>query len=253
MFATLKSEFRKLVTVRSTYILTALVLVGAFLLSYFVFGREQEALAATNPLFLRDSMHMVIGIFVTISAIIAILLTTHEYRYGTIAYTLTAANRRTKVVASKALVLIGYTLVIGALVSAIGYFGAKAGVASTGADLVAQQIPVWETIWQFGAYAISYTLVGLILGLLLRSVVAAIVILFMFPVVEQMLSLLLKDNTKYLPFQSLERIAATPNSSMMGGVAGGDLTNLAALGVFAIYLVVIGTLAVVLFVTRDSN
>lgn len=253
MFATLKSEFRKLVTVRSTYILTALVLVGAMLLSYFIFGREQEAFASTNPLFLRDAMYTMLGVFATFSAIVAILLVTHEYRYNLISYTLTAASRRTKVFAAKAIVLIGYTLVIGAVVAAIGYFGAKTGVASTGAVLAPQDIPVWTTIWQFGAYAVGYTLVGFVLGLLLRSVVGAIVLFFMFPIAEQMMGLLLKENTKYLPFQALERIGATPGSQMAGPATSGDLTSLAALGVFAIYLAIAGIVALILFVRRDAN
>lgn len=255
MFATLKSEFLKLITVRSTYILTSLVFVGVFLLSYFVFGREQDAMFAGvgNPLFLRDTMYAMIGVFATFAAIIAILLVTHEYRYNTISYTLTATARRLKVLSAKKIVLIGYTVVVGALVALIAYIGAKAGVSSTGAELVPQSIPVWETIWQFGAYVIAYSMIGFVLGLLLRGVVGAIVIFFMFPIAEQMLSLVLKDNTKYLPFQALERVAATPGSVVSGATAGGELTSLAALGVVALYLVVVGTIATVLFIRRDAN
>lgn len=248
MLATLKSEFRKLLSIRSTYILTSLVFVGTALIAYFLLGREQEAFAATNPNMLYDSVYTVIGLFATFSAIIGILHITHEYRYSTINYTLTASRSRLRVILAKTTVLTTYALVVGAIVAFLGYFLAKAGLASVDATLVSQQTDWWAAAWQLGAYTIGYTLVGLLLGLLLRSVVGAIVVFFLFPVVEQMLSLLLKENTKFLPFNALEAVAATTQfrSAEM-------LTHTAALGVFALYFVGISIIATILFVRRDAS
>lgn len=249
MLATLKSEFRKLLSVRSTYILTSLVIVAVGLIAYFLLGREQEAMGATNPLFLYDAMDTAVSFFATFATIVAILHMTHEYRYSTIGYTLTASRSRVRVIVAKTIVLVSYALVGGALVAVLGGLLAKAGVESNGLTLAAQTIDLWPIIWQLGSYVIGYTLIGLLLGMLVRSVVGAIVIFFTFPIVEQMLTLLLKDNTKFLPFRSLEQIAA----STQFGTSGQALTNAAALGVFALYFAVIGMIAMVLFVRRDAN
>jgi ABC-2 type transport system permease protein len=248
MLATLKSEFRKLLTIRSTYILTSLVIVAVGLIAYFLLGREQEAIGATNPSFLYDAMYTSLAFFATFSTIVAILHMTHEYRYSTIGYTLTASRSRVRVIAAKAIVLVSYALIGGAIVAVLGALLAKAGAESNGIALAAQTVDLWTIVWQLGAYVVGYTLVGLLLGMLVRSVVGAIVIFFTFPIAEQMLTLLLKENTKYLPFHSLDSIAATAQFQVSGA-----LTHPAALGVFSLYFAVIGLIAIVLFVRRDAN
>lgn len=248
MLATLKSEFRKLLSIRSTYILTTLVLVAAALISYFLLGRQQEELAASNPNILYDAVYMMLALFTTFSAIIAILHITHEYRYSTIGYTLTASKSRLRVIFAKVVVLVTYGLVVGAAVALVSYFGAQAGLLSTGAQIVSQQTDWWTALWRLSAYVVGYTMVGLLLGLLVRSVVGAIVIFFTFPIAEQMMGLLLKDNTKYLPFESLEAIAAT--SQFRGAEM---LSYTSAIGIFAIYFAVTALIATMSFVRRDAN
>lgn len=248
MLATLKSEFRKLLSVRSTYILTSLVVVAVGLIAYFLLGREQEAMAASNPSFMYDVMYTSIAFFATFATIVAILHMTHEYRYSTIGYTLTASRSRVRVIMAKAIVLVSYALVVGAFVALLGGLLAKAGIESTGTMVATQTVDLWTIVWQLGAYVIGYTLVGLLLGMLVRSVVGAIVVFFTFPIVEQMLTLLLKENTKYLPFHSLDSIAATVQ--FQGPSA---LSNTAALGVFALYFAATALVATVLFVKRDAN
>lgn len=250
MLATLKSEFRKLLSIRSTYILTSVVIVAVGLISYFLLGREQEAMAASSSLFMYDVMYTSVAFFATFATIIAILHMTHEYRYSTIGYTLTASRSRVRVIVAKAIVLMSYALVGGTVVAVLGGFLAKAGIESTGVSVAAQTVGLWTTVWQLGAYVIGYTLVGLLLGMLVRSVVGALVIFFTFPIVEQMLTLLLKDNTKYLPFHSLDSIASTAGQAY---TAPGALSNPAALGVFALYFAATSLVAIVLFVRRDAN
>lgn len=252
MIAAIRAEFRKLLTVRSTYVITGLTLVGVALLAYFVLGRDQEAFSADSPRMLYDSIYTSIGVFATFSTIVAILLVTHEYRYNTIMHTLTLSNSRLRIVIAKAAVLIAYTLVVGLAVAGVGYFMTKVGLASAGAQLAPQELPLWSTFWQLGAYTIGYTLSGVVLGLLIRGVVGAIVVYFMTPVAEQLLGLVLKENTKYLPFQALEKVAGTA-TEQMSPVAGGDLSHAAALGVFSIYLAVGLVVATVLFIRRDAS
>ena len=249
MFATLKSEFKKLLTVRSTYFLSLFVLLFASFLAIYAFGYKADAASLKDPSYISSTIYNILGIFTIFSSIIAILLVCHEYRYNTISYTLTAARSRLSVLASKLIVAVAYTLIIGLAVTLIAYAGVKLGVGLRhGAVLGAQHLPLWDTLWHYGAYVLGYGCVALILALLTRSVVVAIVALFVVPTIEQILAnTLMKTTGQYLPFRSLDAIAHTSI------VDGRGLTHLAALGVFAIYLAVLGTVAVVLFVKRDAN
>src|ERR1700690_563954 len=101
MVPTLKAEFRKLFTIRSTYgwILLAFVLVGIF--SFYGEGFKDSAqlmqhpkLAEGGSLFIAGTITQMASFVGLFGGIIALLLITHEYRYNTITYTLTASNSR---------------------------------------------------------------------------------------------------------------------------------------------------------------
>ena len=251
MFSTFKAEFRKLLTARSTYFLTGGVLALITFLSVFVFGYKQAAQKASSPIFMSDTIYAMLGTFVMIGAIIAILLVAHEYRYSTINYTLTFSRSRLKVLLAKVVTMLTYVTVVGALVIAIAYVGSKIGLGIRGETLVAQTLPL-DLIWKYAAYLWSYALVGIVLATLIRSLVGSIVAFFLLPVAEQMMSLLLKGNTKYLPFRSMDAIPVTvsPNAITAGTET---LAAGAALGMACIYLGFFGLLAVISFVKRDAN
>lgn len=249
MLASLKSEFKKLLTVRSTYLLSGFVLVLVAFLSVYVYGYQQAAIKPDNPLFMSDALYTMLGTFVTFGAIVAILLVAHEYRYNTIAYTLTASNSRLKVLGSKAIVVLAYATVMGIFVILIGYFGTKIGLSLKGSTLVPQTIDIWGTIWRYASYVWIYVLFGLIIAVLVRSVVPAIAIYFLIPIAEQILSLILKDNASFLPFQAVDAIAATSQP----GISVFTLTPLTALSVSITYIIVLSTISAVLFVRRDAN
>lgn len=252
MVNSLKSEFRKLLTIRSTYYITLFVLAFGAFLAIYVFGYQQGSQPATSPIYMRDVLYNMISTFSTFAGIIAILNVAHEYRFNTISYTFTAARHRLTVLASKVIVLLTYATVLAGVTLAIGYFGAKFGLDLRNVDLAPQQLPLAEVWWQYLAYVWGSVLIGVILAVLIRGLVGSIVAMFLMPTLEGILSLILKTNTKYLPFRSLDAIAATPNPSPLAqGIE--VLSHTAALGVFAIYLVVFGTLAVLAFLKRDAS
>lgn len=248
MIASLKAEFRKLLTVRSTYFITGLVVIIASLLSFFAFGYKAESQALQNPGFTHELLYNALGLFVTFATILTILMVAHEYRYNTIAYTFTLARSRLKVLLSKIVVMLTYTTVVGIGILAIAYSMSQFGLSLKGAELVPQQLPT-EIIWQFFAYAWGYILTGVSIAVLIRSLVGSVVAFFLIPTAEQILSLILKSNTKFLPFRSLEAVAATNAPVEIGA----NLGHAAALGIFGIYLVIFGALATWLFVHRDAN
>src|ERR1700744_3733974 len=104
MIATLKAEFRKLLTVRSTYVITGLVLVLVIFVAFYVEGWRLDSAGLRDPTQLAGDVTGALMITV-FGAIVAILLMTHEYRYNTIMYTLTSSNSRSKVFISKFIVV----------------------------------------------------------------------------------------------------------------------------------------------------
>lgn len=252
MIPTLKSEFRKFLTVRSTYIVTGLVLILIPFLSVYIFGYENAARKPDSPDFILDSIYTMLSTFVTFSTILAILLVAHEYRYNMITYTLTSSRSRLRVLLAKAIVMLVYATVIGLVVALLAYVGTRLGASLAGHSVAPQHLPIGDMVWQFGANVWGYTLAGLIIALLIRGVVGSVVVFFLVPTAEGILSLLLKSDAKYLPFRALDAIAATPQPEVAGmGIE--VLSHGAALTVFMVYLVVFGTAAVVMFIRRDAN
>src|SRR3954467_14136812 len=101
MVASIKAEFRKLWTVRSTYVL---FLVAFALVAIFAFYAEG---IKASPATVQDAGKLageVTNAVVTVSllgALAGVLLMTHEYRYNTIMYTLTSSNSRSKTLLAK--------------------------------------------------------------------------------------------------------------------------------------------------------
>lgn len=104
MTTLLKAEFRKLLTIRSTYIMITMGLLLVGFLSFWIEGYKgisgtsaSEGGAGAYTGVIGQSA----GIGAVFTMIIAILFTAHEYRYNTIMYTLTADVHRTRVLLKK--------------------------------------------------------------------------------------------------------------------------------------------------------
>src|SRR5665213_4567341 len=115
MIPALKSEFKKLLTVRSTYLLSLgfLLLVG--FLAFYVQGFKNVPTETLSPidhakasLFLAGTITQFANVISVAGGLIGLLLLTHEYRYNTIVYTLSASNSRSKVLAAKIIAALTY-------------------------------------------------------------------------------------------------------------------------------------------------
>lgn len=240
MIETIRSEFRKLVTIRSTYVLAgiAVALLGFF--SFWELGFKGTP--DVTPAFMAVVKE---GVTVTamFMAIIAVLHVTHEYRYNTIMYTLTASSNRTKVFLSKLLVLCGFVLAFFVVSSLIAMAMVWLGAAIKGVDSLNTQFFYWDTLWRSVFHMLAWTMLGILFGFLFRHVVGAIAMLMIVPTtVEGLLSIVLKENTKYLPYTAIEQVHT-----------GYSLTPGTAALVASAY--VIGGLAIAwfLFLKRDAN
>lgn len=253
MISALKAEFAKLTSVRSTYIWTGIMVVITLFLSGYVYGNAQAKQALISTSFMYDAMYFSLGFFGMAATILAILLVTHEYRYKTIDYTLTASRSRLTVFVAKALVMLGYAFVGGVIVSILSYIGLKVGLNLSNTVMIAQEFPVAEVIAKFAVYLLSYTMIGLIFGYIFKSVIIAIVAYFVVPSIEGVVSIVIKtDLPKYLPFRSFDAVAASP-TLLANGPEVQVLTQGAAIVTSLIYISVFTVIAALLFIRRDAN
>jgi len=251
MFATLKAEFRKLLTVRSTYaiILFMLALEGIF--AFWANGYKVSAPQLAQHDFLMRNIFDGVSALATFPAIVAVLLMSHEYRYNTIMHSLTLSPSRLRVLFSKVLVVSVYAVIITAAFAAITLGLTELGLHLGHHHMVAQTLPFHRLVLQVLFYGWGMALAGLLIASLLRNQIASVVSLLVLPgIIEQLLSLLLKSKTIYLPFTALGQVIENhPTSSDIHHV----LTPIHAAEVFLVWLVVGWIISAILFVRRDAN
>ncbi len=251
MLPTIKAEFRKLLTVRSTYILVGLSLVLVIFYAFFFEGYKGNtgsSAAKLAPTAMQEIIANAAGLGVTLVTIIAILFMAHEYRYNTIMYTLTANARRTRVLLAKVVASAIFSAGVGLLIVSVALGGYLFGLSLRGASLPPQDFPALVEIGKVAFYYLGYALIGLLLAALVRNIVAAVAgLLILSTTIEPLLAeFVLKANAKYLPFTALD---TSVGATMMQN----PLSTGVAMGVAGAYLLA-GLLATwFLFVRRDAN
>lgn len=247
MLSLLKSEIRKLLTIRSTYVITGLAVLLAAGVNFYL-----AAFKVTEPIG-KDAVAsgVITGTlsFVAIfAAVVAMLMVTHEYRYNTIYYSLTSARSRTQVLFAKFLVFTLYCLKFTALIALVSFIAMLIGLKVSGHDLPAQQIDWWHLIWTNVYYVWGNAAFAAVIGFLVRNQVGAIVAYFVgTSAVEGLLSLVLKENSIYMPFMALGRVGGQYSPLLESASVGK-----AAL-VSGAWLAVSWLIAWILFVRRDAN
>lgn len=245
--ATIRAEFRKLLSVRSTYIVTGLVALVVAFIAFYPNGIKVSAGDLLNPSLLALDVTGALNICV-FGGIVAILLMTHEYRYNTIMYTLTASRSRSKVLLAKIITISAYALLLAVMVAVLSPLFAYLGIKVHGGTLSPQTFHIWSLAWRTLYYGWAYGMAGLVIAVLVRSQVGAIAALLLIPgLVEGLLTELLKKNAVYLPFSALNTLTRPDN------FGGGSLSPITAVVVFLLYLVVAWFVAWVLFLRRDAN
>jgi ABC-2 type transport system permease protein len=241
MLHSLRAEFRKLCTIRSTYILFALAvsLMAAIALYYATYKSRVVPLT--------EVLHSSISLGVLFCCFTVALLMAHEYRYNTIVHTLTTNARRGRVLLAKILTAI----VFGAAYS-ITLMTVTAGSymlfrVLRGTDLPPLGDSFLPVAGMLLLYYIGYALVGLIIATLVRSIVATIGIVFsMSFIVEPLLGLMiLRESGKYLPFASLDAMVSSAHSF--------SLTSGNALAMSGVYIGIGLFISWALFRLRDAN
>jgi ABC-2 type transport system permease protein len=259
MMQTFKAELKKLLTVRSTYILSVSFLLLTVFLAFVIHGFKDAGTlkgVSSDRLFVSGSITQVASTLSVASAIIGLLLLAHEYRYNTIVYTLVASNSRSKVLLSKIMAVLLYIFVFSLIGTLLSLLFVRLGVAASHHTLPPQDINYVAYIAKVVFYCESFALVGLLFAAIIRNQVGAIAALFVLPnTIEGLLSLLLKHSSVYMPFTALSQVVQPPSltPSTINEAATGYLSPVHGALVFLAYLVGGWILAWYLFLKRDAS
>jgi ABC-2 type transport system permease protein len=207
MIATIKSEFRKVLSVRSTYVIVLICLVLEGIASGYGGGFNAGARELSDPRHLTGEITSMVSLLPVFVALIGILLVTHEYRYNTITYTLTASRSRTRVLVAKLLVMSLLAVVLTAVFALIVPLFVWIGAALNGKHMSHQALPSADLIARMLFTGLAYPVLALGISFITRAQVAALGAYFLIPsILEQVLAGLLKNNQYYLPFISINGV-----------------------------------------------
>jgi ABC-2 type transport system permease protein len=249
MIHTIKAEFRKVLTVRSTYVLIFFMLVLEGLFGFYGNGIKAEpGQLLKDPHYLVNQISPAVLTLSVLVSLIGLLLVTHEYRYNTIMHTLTLSRTRRRVFIAKLVVISIITLLLTALLAALVPVLVYLGVQAGGHPIVHQSLSLGDLWWRVPIAAWGISIFALLLAFIIRSQVGAITVLLLLPsTIEPIFGGLLKDNQIYLPFSSLVGILQR-NEAVHPPISYGHSAVIAFT-----YLVVGTVVALVLFQRRDAN
>lgn len=251
-----RSEWTKLRTLRSTWVtlLIALVLSLGFaaLIGANLGGSGQDGGGGPPRAVLADPASVILNGTLFASLVLGVLgamAASTEYSTGTVRATLTAVPKRLPVLAAKVLVLTVVSLVTGAVLTA-GSFWLGSSLLSGGLSATWSDPGVWQALIGNVGYLVAVTLLGLGLGMVLRSTAGAITVLvavvFLLPVIMANISTdWVQTINDYLPGTAGSSLHATKE-------AGATLTRGTASLVAALWAVVPVGLAAVLLKRRDA-
>ena len=256
----LRFEWVRIRTLRSTYWLTGLGIVItagiAFIIALVTRNEPMTAVIVSNVLLGGGEFATFIPIFM---AIMGVLATGHEYRYGTIQPTLTALPQRSRLLTAKLIVVSVVTL---AVVAVSLLINTVIGTIFWGELPDLGMDPLSEVIPGYFLMVLLWAILGVALAQLFRGVPTAIVVLLVTPlIVEGLITGLatipaldwLVPVVKFLPFTAGSRLIAT--GSLDTGPDGPDFElfdRWVSGGVFAAFIAIILAVAWYRFQTRDA-
>ncbi len=243
--AALKSEWIKLISVRSTQVMLGLNVLLGLLVSWAVarFGPD-EALTVSEGAFYWMVMVAIVV------AVAGVLVFTSEVQHGTLAAALTAQPARWVLAAAKVAIVIAFGLGMAVAGIAAGFAGSLLG----GLDVGDTSVMVTSTMW-----AVLYTslaaVLGVGLGMILRhgaiAVSGLLVWSFLF---ESLLDLFLPVRvSRFLPFLAGNRLIAIDFSELDPEAWAVALSRAEGGLVFAAYALLAVSIGTVLLYRRDVN
>lgn len=248
----IRAEWIKLRTVTMHWVLAiigfAFPLVVALLTAYFNSDDEFDPFSAT------DLVQVLTGTAVVGAMLLAVMSAasiTGEFGFNTIRPTLSAVPSRTRVVVAKAVVITVVTGVVQSAVVLVGALAGKAVAEGRGATIdFGERSTLVPSLVGSVVLAILMSLLGLGIGLLLRSTPGSISLLVLWPLlIESLVGGLLalatdnEDVVNWLPFRAGAQLT---NTDLGQEFATGGPSRIAGgvyFGGVALLLVVLGTMS----------
>ena len=247
MINALRSEFRKLLSVRTTYFFVLSSIVGIGIINGYVYGYRASSDLLARPDFLSYGAATSMTIVGSFLVIVGMLLFTNEYRYNTILYSLTTVTRN-RFLAAKTIAVIVSSLALSLLVLFSASLFSWIGVTLSGREAALSTLQFSSNWWAALAYGLGSGLLALVISIFMRNQVGALVAYILgIPILEQLLSLLIKSNAKFLPFNALSQLGTIPNS------AYATLSKQEALTVVGCWILGGFVIAWLWFTRRDAN
>lgn len=247
MVAALKSELRKLLTVRSTYFIVLICLAIIVLFAGYGDGIKATAANMKDPNWIAHESYAAIIFVGLVAALVGLLSFGHEYRYNGIMYTLTASNSRLKSLLAKMLVISLFAVVVSTIFTFFSPLCSYIGIHLSHKELGPQVFHTWEILSRSIFVGWGYAMFAFVLVAIIRSQVGAIVTYLLIPLIgENILAQVFTSTAKYLPFMSLQSV--TPTSRGLQP-ASTEHYILVSLTYIVIGLIVSG----ILFTRRDAN
>jgi ABC-2 type transport system permease protein len=237
----LRSEWIKMRTIAMNWVLTIIAIVFPLvitLITALVRGKDADF----DMRGLLDTLTVTSRVSALLLSVVAAVVMTSEYAYGTIRPAFAATPKRSHVVAAKAIVVVVYAVVIQAVVVLVGLFGGAAIARSKGATMELSSVPTGVPAL-VGAVVLAglISLLGLGVGMLLRSTPLSVTMLIIWPlIVESIVGGVLVLITKHerllnwLPFRAGFQLSTIDTIGILGGpsrVVGGVYFGFVALAV----------------------
>lgn len=250
MIDALRFEWVRIATLRSTYWLIASALAFNVAVAFAVaFGtrHEQRGGEIVGAVVTGGGPYAPVPFAAVFLAVIGILATGHEYRYGTIQPTLTTVPQRSTLLAAKLLVLSAMAVVV-TVVSMLADVAAALVVWGSAPGLTVQPL------FGYVVLVLLWTVLGAALAQLFRGVPTALVVILVVPlIVEQLIFSLsfvtvldwLGPVVRYLPFMAGQQLVHAGESAEF-------LDRWLSGGVFAVFVAIVLATAWTLFTRKDA-
>jgi ABC-2 type transport system permease protein len=169
MMASIKAEFRKLWTVRSTYVLFLVAFLLVMIFAFYAEGIKAAPASVHDTGKLASEITNAIMTVSLIGALAGVMLMTHEYRYNTIMYTLTASNSRLKTLVAKVLAVTAFSVIFTLTFALLSPLMTWIGLSIKGMHLDPQHIDLFSVAWRALFVGWAFQMVGLVSAVLLRN------------------------------------------------------------------------------------
>jgi ABC-2 type transport system permease protein len=231
----LHSEWLKLWTTRTTWVMLGIALFGEALYAGLYVG-----LASLEEIGEIDQVATGTGLLLVMMLVLGVLIATTEFQHGTASSTFLVSPKRYPVLFGK----LGVALLVG-LIAGLAYVAVNGGLSLPLFDSREGNLPPAEDLIEiYAGVVVSYALIcafGLGVGAIVRNQVGAIIAAIAFFFVLSPLPELLPGSIgDYFPAQAIGSLHGSPEGDgSLGQVEGGLV-----LGAWATGLVALGTLLV---------